>query len=46
MKLIKLIYNVLKARPFSKECINEEDIYDAYCQRIAETISNELEGDK
>ena len=38
----KIIYEVLQARPFSKECIKEKDIYSAYCLRVAETVDMKL----
>jgi len=32
------VYKLLKARPFSNECIYEAELYDAYCLRIIETL--------
>ena len=39
-KICKLIdvYTLLKARPFSNECVYNPDLYDAYCLRIIETL--------
>jgi len=42
-KLQKIIYDVLKARPFSKAAIEEKDLYDAYCLRVVETIDMKIE---
>jgi len=41
-KLVKLsdVYKLLKARPFSNECIKEADLYDTYCMRIIETLKD------
>lgn len=32
------IYEVLKGRPFCNCAIQEADLYDAWCLRIAETV--------
>jgi hypothetical protein len=42
----EIIYTVLKGRPFSQECINEKEIYDAYCLRVAETVMMHIEDSK
>jgi hypothetical protein len=34
------VYKLLKARPFSNECIYEADLYEAYCLRIIETLED------
>lgn len=34
------VYKLLKVRPFSKECIYEADLHDAYCLRIIETLED------
>ena len=41
--LEQIIYEVLKGRPFC-DCSNkEQELYDAYCLRIAETVDMYLE---
>jgi hypothetical protein len=42
-KLNYIIYEVLKGRPFCKCSNEEENLYDAWCLRIAETVDMYLE---
>jgi hypothetical protein len=37
---IEDVYTLLKQRPFSQECIDNPDLYDAYCLRIIETLED------
>jgi hypothetical protein len=37
-KIYQNLYDLLQKRPFCKCAINDEDIYDAYCLRIIETL--------
>jgi hypothetical protein len=44
--LEQIIYEVLKGRPFDNVAKENEDIYDAWCLRIAETVDMYLEEKK
>lgn len=37
-KKSKLLYELLKHRPFCRCSITEKDLYEAYCLRIVETL--------
>ena len=41
--LEQIIYEVLKGRPFCECAIKEEDLYGAWCLRIAETVEMYIE---
>jgi hypothetical protein len=44
--LTQIIYEVLKGRPFCECARHEDNLYDAWCLRITETVDMYLDDEK